>query len=45
MIVRRPVMRFKLASILAKMMNIPAPVEDTHKEAVQDEDASQGHEA
>lgn len=33
MIVRRPVMRFKLASILAKMMNLPAPQEDVVTEA------------
>jgi acetyl-CoA carboxylase carboxyl transferase subunit beta len=28
MIIRRPEMRFKLASLLAKMMNLPAPVQD-----------------
>jgi len=43
MIVRRPVMRFKLASVLAKMMNLPAPEEDIVKEAPAD--ASQSHEA
>ncbi|MCK8191727.1 acetyl-CoA carboxylase carboxyl transferase subunit beta, partial [Erwinia amylovora] len=30
---RRPVMRFKLASIIAKMMNLPAPQEDVVTEA------------
>ena len=28
MIIRRPEMRFKLASLLAKMMNLPAPLQD-----------------
>ncbi|RWS36630.1 acetyl-CoA carboxylase carboxyl transferase subunit beta, partial [Erwinia amylovora] len=33
MSVRRPVMRFKLASIVAKMMNLPSPQEDVVTEA------------
>ena len=28
MIIRRPEMRYKLASLLAKMMNLPAPLHD-----------------
>ncbi|GAA0519522.1 acetyl-CoA carboxylase, carboxyltransferase subunit beta [Tatumella terrea] len=34
MIVRRPNMRFKLASLLAKMMNLPAPLHETHQSDV-----------
>ena len=33
MIVRRPVMRFKLACLLAKFMNLPAPQEEEIAEA------------
>lgn len=32
MIVRRPEMRLKLASILAKLMNLPAPSQDVSHE-------------
>ncbi|EBP4296496.1 acetyl-CoA carboxylase carboxyl transferase subunit beta, partial [Salmonella enterica] len=34
MIVRRPEMRLKLASILAKLMNLPAPNPDAPREGV-----------
>ena len=34
MIVRRPEMRLKLASILAKLMNLPAPNPDEPREGV-----------
>ncbi|RTF43660.1 acetyl-CoA carboxylase carboxyl transferase subunit beta, partial [Serratia marcescens] len=34
MIVRRPEMRFKLASILTKLMNLPAPNPDSPQEGV-----------
>ncbi|MNG57156.1 Acetyl-coenzyme A carboxylase carboxyl transferase subunit beta [compost metagenome] len=34
MIVRRPEMRFKLGSILTKLMNLPAPSPDTPREGV-----------
>ncbi len=34
MIVRRPELRLKLASILAKLMNLPAPSPDAPREAV-----------
>ena len=42
MIVRRPVMRFKLACVLAKMMNLPQPQEERVQEV---EEAPQGPEA
>lgn len=34
MIVRRPEMRLKLASILAKLMNLPAPNPEAPREGV-----------
>lgn len=34
MIVRRPEMRLKLASILAKLMNLPAPNPEVPREGV-----------
>ncbi|HCJ7338063.1 TPA: acetyl-CoA carboxylase carboxyl transferase subunit beta, partial [Enterobacter hormaechei subsp. xiangfangensis] len=34
MIVRRPEMRLKLASVLAKLMNLPAPNPDEPREGV-----------
>jgi acetyl-CoA carboxylase carboxyl transferase subunit beta len=34
MIVRRPELRLKLASILAKMMNLPAPNPDKPRESI-----------
>ena len=43
MIIRRPEMRFKLASLLAKLQNLPAPLQDSEDRPEQPE--AESHEA
>jgi len=41
MIIRRPEMRFKLASLLAKMMNLPAPLQDGNQPDVAEPESNE----